>query len=228
MKQTDTGIILHKINYSESSLILTLYTRNNGLQRYIFQGGKKKHSAVFPMSHVEFTYYSRPDSELGKMTEASSTGISVEIPFHPLRSSIAFFLADVLRQCLKTEQKDVSLFEFLEKKIELLNREDQLGSFPHETLTQLTHHLGLMPNVEPGDYFLLQEGSFSEHHAFDQTAEKGEAVDAFRMLLLNEIPQPFHSVQRKQTLNLILRYYNLHVPNFNVERSLEVLREIME
>lgn len=228
MKQTDTGIILHKINYSESSFILTLYTRCNGLQRYIFQGGKKKHSAVFPMSHVEFTYYSRPDSELGKMTDASSTGISVEIPFHPFRASIAFFLADVLRQCLKTEEKDVALFEFLEDRIKILNRNDQLGSFPHETLAQLTHHLGLMPNVENGDYFLLQEGSFSDHHMFDGTAEKGDAVNAFRSLLLGEIPVPFPSAQRKQALNLILRYYHLHIPNFNADRSLEVLREIME
>lgn len=179
MKQTDTGIILHKINYSESSLILTLYTRNHGLQRYIFQGGKKKHAAVFPMSHVEFTYYSRPDSELGKMTEASSTGISVEIPFHPLRSSIAFFLADVLRQCLKTEQKDVSLFEFLEKRIELLNREEQLGSFPHETLTQLTHHLGLMPNVNQEITFYYRKGLFQNIMHSIKLPKKGRQLMLF-------------------------------------------------
>ena len=68
MKSTDKAILLNRINYSESSLIITYYTLNNGIQKFLFQGGKKKANNLFPLSISEITYYNRPDSSLGKVT----------------------------------------------------------------------------------------------------------------------------------------------------------------
>jgi DNA repair protein RecO (recombination protein O) len=227
LKQTDYGIVLHRLNYSESSVIITLFTQNKGIKRFIFQGGKKKNSAIFPMNHIEFTYYARPDSELGKMTEAFSSGISNEIPFDPIKASIAFFLADVVKQCIKTEEQDKELFDFLENRIHLLNQNSSLSLFPHETLIQLTKYLGLQPQESDGAYFLVQEGLFSDHHQFDSTAEKGEAVDLLRAILKGEVPSNSSTSTRRQTMELILKYFRYHVPNFNVDHSLDIIRETL-
>ena len=42
MKQVDKGILIHRINYSENSLIITLFTYSNGVQKFISKGVKKK------------------------------------------------------------------------------------------------------------------------------------------------------------------------------------------
>lgn len=110
MKQTDLGVFIHRIAYSESSLITTFYTKNNGLQKFVFQGGKKKNSNLFPLNVCELDFYFRPDSELGKLTKADSITNLDSIFSSPIKSVIAFFIADVLRQTLQTNQKELKVF----------------------------------------------------------------------------------------------------------------------
>ena len=112
MKNTDRAILLNRISYSESSLIVTYYTFENGIQKFIFQGGKKKAHQLFPLSLSEITYYKRPDSDLGKLTSAESYQLLKEVPFNPIKSTIAFFIAEVLLKCLKTEESEKDLFLF--------------------------------------------------------------------------------------------------------------------
>ena len=84
MKRTDKAILLNRISYSESSLIITFYTFENGIQKFIFQGGKKKAHQLFPLAISEITYYKRPDSDLGKLTSSESKRILNELPFNPI------------------------------------------------------------------------------------------------------------------------------------------------
>ena len=118
MKSTDQAILLNRISYSETSLILTFYTLANGIQKFIFQGGKKKAHQLFPLAISEITFYKRPDSDLGKLTVVESSRILNEVLFNPLKSSVAFFIAEVLQKCLKTEEAEDHLFLFLEEKIQ--------------------------------------------------------------------------------------------------------------
>lgn len=52
MKTKDQAILLRKINYSETSLILTLLCRQSGLRTFIFQGGKKKTREYTPAPYL--------------------------------------------------------------------------------------------------------------------------------------------------------------------------------
>ena len=51
MKTSDKGFLLHRISYSESSLILVFYTQKQGLAKFIFKGGK---TIPFPKSAIKF------------------------------------------------------------------------------------------------------------------------------------------------------------------------------
>ena len=42
MKLVDEAIFLFRTNYSDTSLIATYYTKEHGLQKFMFKGGKKK------------------------------------------------------------------------------------------------------------------------------------------------------------------------------------------
>ena len=76
MKFQDRGIVLSRSAYSETSLIVTLFTESFGVQTFLFQGAKKKKGLVlFPLATVDITYYRRSDSQMGKLTEIVLAGL---------------------------------------------------------------------------------------------------------------------------------------------------------
>ena len=88
------GIVLHKVNYSETSLILKVFTLQNGLQSFIFQGAKrkgKKGNLISPLSIIQINYFQRQDSDLAKISEIESEISYKTIPFDPIKSGIVFF-----------------------------------------------------------------------------------------------------------------------------------------
>lgn len=230
MKEIDKAIVLRKVNYSETSLILTTYTNSNGLQSYIFQGGKKRSNALYPMSLVEIEFYKRPDSDLGKLTNIQSLNSSSEIPFHPLRSTVAFFMADVLYQCLKTDQADAYIFEFLERQIEELDESNELGFIPLLFLIRLSKTLGIEPIIthQEAVFFVPIDGEFRTHHGFGAQAESGEHVQLLMSIYQDNGWHEFTREKRNMAFNSMLKYFEIHIPAFDVSRSLEVLKEILE
>lgn len=72
MHEIQSGILLKRFNYSETSLILHFFTLEDGFQAYIFRGGKKKKGNILqPLSLVEITSYHRKGDELKKITEVN-------------------------------------------------------------------------------------------------------------------------------------------------------------
>ncbi len=229
MKKTDHAIFLYRTHFSESSLITTFYTKNNGIQKFIFQGGKKKSVGIFPLALSEIHYYHRPDSELGKLTATNPLKMLHELNTNPLKSTIAFFLADVLRNSLKTDQQDHHLFDFLANRIELLSLSDDLSLFNTQFLIDFTYHLGIEP-IQPSricTYFYLQDGSFSDTYRPGEIATKNDGVLLIQELFLNKSQTNYSKKTKTEAFETMLTYYKLHLPSFNISNSLEIIREIL-
>jgi DNA repair protein RecO (recombination protein O) len=229
VKQTDTAIFIHRVNYSESSLIVTFYTLQNGIQKFIFQGGKKKGTALFPLSICEIIFYRRPDSELGKLTESKSHQLLQDIPINPEKATIAFFMVDVLKQCLQTDQRDIVLFQYLESTIISLNNTTDLSLFATEFLINFSLHMGIDPHIQESNkrYFHLQDGDFSDFDRKGELVADGPEVQLIQSILRKEtIAHPSRALKSK-TFDVMIHYYKLHVPNFNIQKSLDVIKEIL-
>lgn len=226
MKQTDTGIFLHRTSFSESSLITTFYTKNNGLQKFVFQGAKKKNNNFFPLNICELTYYRRPDSELGKLTASEAIDPLSSIVLNPIKGIIAFFIADVVRQSLQTNEKETEVFLFLSNTISELNKTNELALFPLHFLADFTCQIGIQPSM--GDdtplYFNLTEGEFHSDYRIGEWSEEGEIVKTL-YALFNKEEIPVSS--KKPVLEILLNYYSIHIPRFDVGKSLEILREVL-
>lgn len=229
MKQNDKGIFLHRINYSESSLIVTFYTLSNGIQKFIFQGGKKKSNALFPLSLCELTFYLRPDSELGKLTEAQPFELLQNIRANPSKSTLAFFMIDVIRQCLKTNQSDPEMFQFLERSITKLDLESDHSLFASSFLLEFAIQLGIDPHIheENKKFFYLQEGEFSDLAKVGEIVESGEGVLLIQRLVRSEPVDSFSKQAKSEAFDTLIHYYKLHIPRFDVQQSLEVIKEIL-
>lgn len=226
MKQTDIGIFLHRTSFSESSVIATFYTQNEGIQKFVFQGAKKKNNNLFPLNICELTFYRRPDSELGKLTQADSFVVLDSIISNPVKSVTAFFIADVIRHSLQTNEKETETFHFLHRSILELHQADELGTFPLVFLVNFTPFIGIHPSMsnEIPLYFNLKEGEFHSDYRHGELYEEGENVKhLFALFCHREIPLSF----RKKALEILLNYYRLHIPGFDVSKSLEIIREVL-
>lgn len=228
MKIKDEGIVIQRIPYSETSLILTIYLQNSGTQKFLFKGGKKKAALLYPMSLVEIVYYKRPESDLLLVNQIGRTKESHINEFHPIQSSIAFFIADVLKNCLKTDQKDDRLYTYLVEKITQLESDQNLSFFPLFFLAELTIHLGIEPMLDEGSHYLdIPEGRFTNENVYGSKVYQGESVSALNKLFKGEEIHNDSQGLKRELLDLLLHYYGYHVPGFNVDRTLEVLKETL-
>lgn len=226
MKENDVGIFLQRTAFSESSVIVSYFTRNHGFQKYIFRGAKKKSSQLFPLNIQELIYYRRPESDLGNLNSAESTMEVQHIPFDPIRSGIAYFLAEVLQKCLTHTEKDIPLFSFLHQQIELLDKSDDLSLFPSRFLLNLTFHLGIEPHVldENSNTFNLADGEFHQYHTADPNCSEPAAL-VILGLLQGKIPEINHTL-RKEVLNALIVYYRFHIDHFGNLKTKEIIESV--
>lgn len=234
MKVIHHGILLRKQDYSETSLITTFYTLEKGVQTYIFQGGKKKKGNILhALGCVELEAYFRSDSELGKLTAVHSDFVLNSLPFHPLKTSIAFFLAELLHSCLKSSEPDKQLFYFLRQEIQWLDHSSEFTNYPIWLLTHLTHYLGCAPQNEWENpkYIDLQEGEFLKG-APEGFQYLGDASIPYWSELMKRdkndaLGMQIPSAVRKQLLENLVHYYSFHVSGYKTPKSLEVIRTIL-
>jgi DNA repair protein RecO (recombination protein O) len=226
MKLVDEGIFLHRIPYSETSAIVSYFTKEHGFQKFMYPGGRKKNGQLFALNIHQLTYYKRPDSDLGKLTHVESLGIINEIPFHPLRSALAYFVAEVSQKCLNHTEKDEELYHFLEHAVKQLDQANDLSYYPHWFLLQLTPYLGIQPQIESDrpQSFHLGDGVFSADY-LKENSISGEEMEFLFELTQNRNKEVNRFVRRK-ALEALLLYYRLHVEYFGEMKTKEIIEEM--
>lgn len=72
---TDTGFILRKIPYSESSLILKAYTREHGVVSFMAKGAKRQnsrlHGLLEPVVHLQFLFPAHSRGEMRILSDVA-------------------------------------------------------------------------------------------------------------------------------------------------------------
>lgn len=235
MKAIHHGILLKRINYSESSLILTFYTKESGAQSYVFQGAKKKKGNLLqPLTMVELTVYERPDSDLGKITEISPIYVCNSIPFHPVKSGLAFFIAELLFTCLKSHDKDVQLFDFLTEEITFIDQNEVKANYVSWFLLNLSRFLGFQPICDEVNPKILdiKEGVFRSSTPLGNNyiAHTGIPLLAKMSTLTKEASMKLSlsKTERKINLETLLEYYKYHLDGFQKPKSLSILQSVFE
>jgi DNA repair protein RecO (recombination protein O) len=182
------------------------------------------------MAYCEITFYRHPTSELGKITGTDLLFNPTGLRFDPLRSAIAFFVADILQQCIQTDLEDVPLFNFLEKTVREIDITENLRLFPTRFLMEFSFHLGIGPSVDDDNasYFDLQEGVFSHHQVAGHLTAEGQVAHLLRSLANGELEQTEELLAlRKEAFETMLRFYSVHIPRFNVDASLDIIRALL-
>lgn len=233
MKLVHHGVLLKKINYSETSLILQFYTKEKGIQSYIFQGGKKKKgNGLQVLNIVEIEAFLRPESELGKITRVHSNYVFKDIPFNPIKCGLAFFLAELLIKSLKATGCEPKTYDFIEQEIKWLDDATHLTNYPFWFVLRFSSFLGFSPRIidEQPLFFDLQEGELIRSLPTNQLYIKNDAVKWIKWMLISNknetLEKQIPKTIRTLLLETLLDYYAFHLEEFKQLKSLNVLKTI--
>lgn len=234
---TTKGIVLHSFKYSESSIIVKIYTLHFGMQSYILKGvsnkkNKSQKAFLQPLSLVEINVYHKEKKGLQSLKSIKPEVIYQTVLFNVEKITIAFFIAEILEKLIKEEEPNENLFEFLHYSFQYLDADDDnYIDFHLIFLAQLSKYLGFFPqnvNEEMAHYFDYENGEFKKvlpnHTHFLEKEIAGDLKQIFIATYASKIK--LTSSKRRQVLNAMIDYYTLHFHNLSNLKSIEVLKEL--
>ena len=241
MIEKTRGIFLHAVKYSETSLIASIYTEHYGRQSFIINGVHGKNStvraAVFqPLYLLDLEIYYKAGREIHRIKNARITYPYSTIPFDIRKSTQVLFLAEVLYKCLREEETNTELFDYLYHSLTLLDlTEAGISNFHIWFLFKLTRFLGFSPSSEDAErcnFFDLQTARFVSHEPLhSQFTDKHLTVLFTRLFTIDSSSikdLDYNQHERRLVLEKLLEFYHIHLGNLGEFKSLEVLKEVLK
>jgi len=230
------AIVLHKSNYSESSLIVQVFTFEYGKVGLLAQGVKKRKSrtkaALFePLSIIEIVGNFTDTEKLIKPREVKLHTPFVSIQSNIFKRTIALFLSEILHKSIKLPQPDYDMFRFIVNSLVYLENSPTNNVNFHLTfLLDLSKHLGFHPQLSDGEFFDMLEGNFTNSTPQSNLYLQGQEKDLFLHLLGTNIESGvslnFTTSQRKMVLASLIKYYQTHITGMGEIKSHTVLETI--
>ncbi|MDT7831138.1 DNA repair protein RecO [Flavobacteriaceae bacterium S356] len=234
---TTKAIVIGVIKYSDTSLIAKLYTESDGLKSYMLKGilkskkGKLKPAYFQPLTLLNITASHNAKGRLNTIRDTHVQYPSISIYKNVIKQSIVLFLSEILSSSIQEEEPNPRLYEFLENAIYWLDNHDKVSNFHLLFLLNLTKFLGFYPDVSDNgkNGFNLIEGIFTDLTNANDTIS-GEKLIQFKRLLGIDFDSVenilFHKSERQLILQIIIRYFELHLDGFKKPKSLNILEAV--
>ena len=224
------GIVLSSVKYAESSVVCKIYTQKLGLQSYLVNGVRKKRgtsSYYQPLSLLDMVVYHKEKEGLQRVKEVKFAHQYKSIPFHVLKSSVALFLAEVLSKCLREEEQNNELFDFLLSAFISIDQNEFNSTVHLHFLLDLTIYLGFYPNRSNSNlpFFDLINGCFTQKAPAHKHFIGEPLITTFAALLNQE--KEITISNKKALVDKLLEYYELHLDGFTNVRSHEILETVL-
>ena len=233
------GIVLNHIKYSETSLIVTIYTELFGRQSYIVQGVRGKKSKIRanlfqPLFLLDMEVYHKPKRDLQRAKEIQNASVFTSLPYDLRKSTLAIFMAEILYKTIQEQEPNKELFNYLFNSIQILDLKNKgTSNFHIYFLVHLTKYLGFFPEnnySETNCFFDLKAGGFVQIKPMHFSVLEKEASKVLSQILHFSENQHedlvFEYKIRIQILEKMVEYYTLHNEGVSGIKSLEVLKEV--
>lgn len=235
------ALVLHNVKYSDTSLVVTMFTETHGRQSFMVQGVYKKKSRFPPtlfqpltILNLELSYSNK--RELQRIKEATISIPFQSIPFDYKKATVALFLSEILYKSLREEVPNTQMFSFLENSIHFMDTtHEEIANFHLWFLLNLSKFLGFFPmnNYTPNkSIFDAVNGKFYEPALKKPLTEELEYASGLHKILELQITDfhklPLNHHQRNQLLSGITEYYKIHLGHTGSIKSLPVLQALFE
>ena len=234
------ALVLHTTEYSETSVIAKVFTRQLGVRSYILKGVRKggsrtKRNLLQPLSLLDMVVYVNPKTTLNYVKEL--TPHTAEPPtgngYDPVRNAVVFFMTELLYKTLREEEPDTELFDYIVGTLQQLQQPQpaETARMPILFMLRLTRYLGLWPrdNYAPSSpLFDMHEGCYKSIGETTMDPSASLLLHLYLQALDHAAPMPQASVQQRTALiNNLIQYLQLHLDGFRTFHSHEILHTIL-
>ena len=233
------AIVLHSLKYGDASMIVEMFTESNGRLSFAVpipktSKGRLKKQYFQPMTLLEVECDVRQRVQLQKLKDARLLTPYSSIPFSPDKLAISLFVAEFLYHALRSEQQNELLFAYLLDSMQWLDiAERGYANFHLTFLMRMSRFLGFYPNLDDytdGCVFDLRTATFSlqvpTHRDFLSPDDSRRIHTLMRMDFPTMHLFQLSRQERNRIAEVLLHYYQLHIPQFPELKSLSVLQEL--
>lgn len=232
------GIILNRIEYSDTQQILKIYTKKFGARSFIVSIGKSKSSKsrgsiLQPLNQVEIIALKNPRSDLLRIREIRLVMPYQSIPFHISKSVIILFLNEIIHKSIHEPEPDELCYKFISDS--LMGFDNQKGQTTLFPLIFLIHFAGFLGfhlsgrHSEQTPVFDLQMGSFVKEKSIQAAIVEGSEAQELSQLMETPINGPFPAIQHSRPLlHALVHFFMIHNPQIREIKSLAIIRDLLD
>ncbi len=239
MIQKTTGLVLHTIKYSDSSVISHIYTEHLGRQSFMISGARRKKSParinlLQHLSILDMEVYFKQSRDLQRIREFRLKETFSSIPWHPVKNAVAIFISEILYKTLREEEPNITLFSYLINTIKIFDlSESGFANFHLLFLMGLARHLGfsLQNNYSSqNEFFDIENARFTRNeplHNHFISAPASRYLHEVMQCSFEEMDKiKLNAKMRNVLLEGILAYYRFHISGMGQIKSYAVLKEV--
>lgn len=215
------GIVFRFTKYGETSIIVTIFTEQFGLQSYIINGIRSKSAknkiALFqPLTLLDLVVYHRENANIERIREVHCYHPYQSLTTDIKKSTIAIFINELLNRTVREESHMRDLFEFVSDSLITIDSLTEGYENSHFIfMVKLSRYLGFGPQF------------VNEVLGGRVTDEKTEQLLKTLVNANYNLPVLITHAQRRDILDLLLKFYADHIENMGELKSVRVLRDVL-
>jgi DNA repair protein RecO (recombination protein O) len=173
-----------------------------------------------PLTILDLVVYHKENAGVLRIKEVKCAYPYTQIPSDFKREAVGMFLIEILNKAVKEQSQTEELYQFIETSlIHLDELREGIENFHLFFLINLSRYLGFGPQMSGeilgGRLIPIEDEKILQQLILNQPREKAKAI----------IPT---NAQRRELLEILVRFYQIHIEQFGEVKSLAVLREVFE
>ncbi len=231
------AFILSILKYNDTDAIVKTFTKQTGFTTFFVKNlykskkGKIKKAYLQASAIVDLIFNQRQKSGMEYIKEISPAYHYQNLHTDFDKMNVSVFMREILIYSLPEEPRNEELFEFIKNQFITLDKKAFEINFHLYFLVKLLLFIGIAPDHQTnGKYFDLQEGIFTDSPiSFDLCMNQNQSL-LFRELLgtifAAKKEVQISNNERRQLLEKLIKYMELHIANFKKPKSLHILSSL--
>lgn len=204
------GIILRQIPFSDTSIIVKVFTRDFGLISFLVKGAKSKKNPkaniLKPINQISFSFYQKDNKGLRQFKESQLIFAPDAQQFGIYKSAVAMMMIELLNTTITEDaMKDIEKYEFLEYSFNFLREHRLHSNFYLSFIYQYSIHLGI---EIPFHIFSNSEQVFS--------LSEYQSIDKISISI----------IERKELFKKLDQHFFENLTNYKSLKSIAILEEL--
>ena len=236
------AVVLSKMNYGDTSTILTLFTESEGKLSAIVKGGRNPKSkmgkVIEPLNHLQIIFYKKPSRELQIISNAEIISHFPKIKDDLESTKYSFAVIELVKNLTVEDEANNKLFKGLIKILSLIDEKNEnpavlFGRFFLFFLSELGYDLAIdkcgicgKQNTSNGslgfdiDLGFVCSDCYKSHSGLETIS--AELFNYLSCLKFNKKVDIHNMDLNKKLINLLEQYLKFHISDFKGIQSLRI------